>query len=607
MTFNGWLQILFFLALIFAVTKPLGVFMMHVFNRERTFLDPVLGPIERVIYKLTRVNAEREMRWTEYAVAMLLFSLVSMLALYLIQRLQGVLPLNPQRFPGVDSVAFTGSSFNTAGSFTSNTNWQSYVPEATMSYLTQMAGLAYHNFVSAAVGISLAVAFIRGIARREMETIGNFWVDMTRATLWVLLPFCIAGALVLVSQGTIQNLRPYDVVKVVDPQTVEVDKKDGAGNVLKNADGSIAKETQVVDEQVIAQGPLASQEFIKQWGTNGGGFFNTNSAHPLENPTPFTNLIALFSIFAISAGLTYTLGRMTGSPKHGWAVWAAMAVLFLVGVTAAYWAEARGNPLLAGTDQTVSAMQPGGNMEGKEVRFGIANSALFATVTTDASCGAVNSMHDSFTPLGGMVPLVNIMLSEVIFGGVGAGMYGILIYIVLAVFIAGLMVGRTPEYLGKKIESYDVKMAMLVVLVFPLTILVFTAISMVSPLFGTAQLNNAGPHGLSEILYAFTSGTANNGSAFAGIFANTLWYNTTIGMAMLVGRYFMMIPMLAIAGNLARKKPAPPSLGTFPVTTPLFSTLLVSVIVIVGALTFFPALSLGPIVEHLLMQAGQTF
>jgi len=607
MTANGWLQILLFLGLVLLVTKPMGIFMAHVFNRERTFLDPVLKPVERLIYKLTRVNAEEEMRWTEYAVAMLLFSAVSMLVLYLIQRSQGVLPFNPQSLPGVDSSTFTGSSFNTAGSFTSNTNWQSYVPEVTMSYFTQMAGLAYHNFISAAVGISLAVAFIRGIARREMETIGNFWVDMTRSVLWVLLPFCMVGALLLVSQGTIQNLRPYDIAKVIDPQRIEVDKKDARGNVVTDADGTTAKDTQVLTDQVIAQGPLASQEFIKQWGTNGGGFFNANSAHPFENPTPFTNLIAMFSIFAISAGLTYTLGRVTGSQKHGWAVWAAMAVLFLAGVITAYWAEARGNPLLAGTDQQVSAMQSGGNMEGKEVRFGIANSALFATVTTDASCGAVNSMHDSFTPLGGMVPLANIMLSEVIFGGVGAGLYGILIYIVLAVFIAGLMVGRTPEYLGKKIESYDVKMAMLVVLVFPLTILVFAAISIVSPSFGTSQLNNAGPHGLSEILYAFTSGTANNGSAFAGISANTLWYNTTIGMAMLVGRFFMIIPMLAIAGNLARKKMIPPSLGTFPVTTPLFTTLLISVIVIVGALTFFPALSLGPIVEHLLMNAGQTF
>ena len=607
MTPNGWLQILLFFALILLITKPLGIFLAHVFNREKTFLDPVLRPVERLIYRLTGVNEQREMRWTEYALAMLLFSGVSMLLLYLLQRLQGVLPFNPQQLPGVDSASYVGSSFNTAASFTTNTNWQSYVPEVTMSYFTQMAGLAYHNFISAAVGISLAVAFIRGIARREMETIGNFWVDMTRSVLWVLLPFCMVGALLLVSQGTIQNLRPYDIAKVIDPQRIEVDKKDGRGNVVTDADGTTAKDTQVLTDQVIAQGPLASQEFIKQWGTNGGGFFNANSAHPFENPTPFTNLIAMFSIFAISAGLTYTLGRVTGSQKHGWAVWAAMAVLFLAGVITAYWAEARGNPLLAGTDQQVSAMQSGGNMEGKEVRFGIANSALFATVTTDASCGAVNSMHDSFTPLGGMVPLANIMLSEVIFGGVGAGLYGILIYIVLAVFIAGLMVGRTPEYLGKKIESYDVKMAMLVVLVFPLTILVFAAISIVSPSFGTSQLNNAGPHGLSEILYAFTSGTANNGSAFAGISANTLWYNTTIGMAMLVGRFFMIIPMLAIAGNLARKKMIPPSLGTFPVTTPLFTTLLISVIVIVGALTFFPALSLGPIVEHLLMNAGQTF
>jgi K+-transporting ATPase ATPase A chain len=577
MTLNGWLQIVLFFGLILLVTKPLGIFITHVFNRERTFLDPVLAPVERLIYRLTRVDANYEMRWTEYAVALLLFSAVSMLLLYALQRLQVFLPFNPQHFPNVDGPGFTGSAFNNAASFTTNTNWQSYVPETTMSYLTQMAGLAYHNFVSAAVGISLAIAFIRGIARKQMQTLGNFWVDITRALLWVLLPFCLVGSLVLVSQGVVQNLRPYDTAQLVDPQ----------------------KE---VTQQVIAQGPVASQEFIKQWGTNGGGFFNTNSAHPFENPTPFTNLIALFSIFAISAGLTYTLGRMTGSQKHGWAIWSAMAALFLVGVLVTYWSEARGNPVLAGADQAVSAQQAGGNMEGKEVRFGIANSALFATVTTDASCGAVNSMHDSFTPLGGMIPLANIMLSEVVFGGVGAGLYGILIFIVLAVFIAGLMVGRTPEYLGKKIESYDVKMAMLVVLVFPLTILVFTAISAVSPSFGTSQLNNAGPHGLSEMLYAFTSGTGNNGSAFAGISANTFWYNTTIGMAMLVGRFMMIIPMLAIAGSLARKRIVPPSLGTFPVTTPLFTTLLVSVIVIVGALTFFPALSLGPIVEELLMR-----
>jgi K+-transporting ATPase ATPase A chain len=578
MTINGWLQILFFFALILLVTKPIGVFMTHVFNRERTFLDPVLGPIERVVYRLTRVDPTHEMHWTEYAAAMLLFSLMSMLVLYVLQRVQGFLPLNPQHLAGVDSAGFTGLSFNTAASFTTNTDWQSYVPEVTMSYLTQMAGLAYHNFVSAATGIALAIAFIRGIARREMKSIGNFWVDLTRATLWVLLPFCLVGSLVLVSQGVIQNLKPYDTANLVDPTS---------GHSV----------------QLIAQGPVASQEFIKQWGTNGGGFFNANSAHPFENPTPLTNLIGLFSIFAISAGLTYTLGRLTGSQRHGWAVWAAMAVLFLAGVIVAYWSEARGNPLLVGTDQTASATQAGGNMEGKEVRFGIANSALFATVTTDASCGAVNSMHDSFTPLGGMIPLANIMLGEVVFGGVGAGLYGILIFVVLSVFIAGLMVGRTPEYLGKKIEAYDVKMAMLVVLVFPLTILVFTAISAVSPSFGISQLNNAGPHGLTEMLYAFTSGTGNNGSAFAGISANTLWYNTTIGMATLVGRFMMIIPMLAIAGSLASKKIVPPSLGTFPVTTPLFTTLLVSVIVIVGALTFFPVLSLGPIVEELVMRS----
>lgn len=578
MTLNGWLQILFFFALILAVTKPLGVFMAHVFNRERTWLDPILRPVERLIYRLTGVDETREMRWTEYALAMLLFSGVSMVVLYLLQRIQTWLPFNPQKLANIEP----SSAFNTAASFTTNTNWQSYVPEVTMSYLTQMAGLAYHNFVSAAVGIALAIAFIRGIARREQNTLGNFWVDMTRATLWVLLPFCLVGALLLVSQGVVQNFKPYDTAKLIDPQ----------GQVT---------------EQIIAQGPVASQEAIKMWGTNGGGFFNANSSHPFENPTPVSNLLEMFAIFAISAGLTYTLGKMTGAQKHGWAVFAAMALLFWIGIATAYWAEAKGNPILSGVDQVASVTQSGGNMEGKEVRFGIANSALFATITTNASCGAVNSMHDSFTPLGGLVPLANIMLSEVIFGGVGAGLYGILIYVVLAVFIAGLMVGRTPEYLGKKIEAYDVKMAMLNLLIFPLTILVFAAISSVSPDFGTSQLNNAGPHGLSEILYAFSSGTGNNGSAFAGISANTYWYNTTIGIAMLFGRFLMIIPMLALAGNLGRKKTVPPSLGTFPVTTPLFTTLLVSVIIIVGALTFFPALSLGPIVEHLLMQAGQTF
>jgi K+-transporting ATPase ATPase A chain len=599
MTANGWLQIVIFLALILAVTKPMGVFMTRVFNRERTFMDPVLRPIERLIYRLTGVDENHDMRWTEYAFAMLLFSAVSMLLLYLMQRVQGHLPFNPQKFAGVTPEHL---AFNTAASFTTNTNWQAYSGESTMSYFTQMAGLAFHNFASAATGIALAIAFIRGIARRQMQTIGNFWVDMVRSCLWVLLPFCIVGALVLVSQGVVQNLRPYDTVKLLEPQQVQHVGADGKPAV--DAKGKPVMDT--VTTQTIAQGPVASQEIIKEFGTNGGGFFNANSAHPFENPTPFTNLLEMFAIFTIGAGLTYTLGRMAGSQRHGWAVWAAMAILFLVGVTVAYWAEARGNPLLAGVNQQVTATQPGGNMEGKEVRFGITNSALFATVTTDASCGAINGWHDSFMPLGGMVPLVNIMLSEVIFGGVGSGMYGMLIYVVLTVFIAGLMVGRTPEYLGKKIEAYDVKMAMLVALVFPLVILLFTGISSIHG-FGTSSITNPGPHGFSQMLYAFVSGAGNNGSAFGGLNANTLWYNTTIGFTMLIGRFLMMIPMLAIAGNLAQKKYVPPSLGTFPVTTPLFTVLLIGVILIVGALTFFPALSLGPILEHLLMAAGKTF
>jgi potassium-transporting ATPase potassium-binding subunit len=598
MTINGWLQIAFFLLAILLVTKPLGVFLARVFNRERTFLDPVLRPIERLLYRLTFVDENHEMRWTEYAAAMLLFSLVPMLLLYLFQRVQYFLPFNPQKFVAIPP----DLAFNTAASFTTNTNWQNYAGEVVMSYFTQMAGLAYHNFTSAAVGIALAIAFIRGIARRQKDTIGNFWVDMTRATLWVLLPICVVGALLLVSQGVVQNLRPYDKVTLLEPHQVPHLGDDGKPAV--DASGKPVMDT--VTEQTIAQGPVASQEVIKQFGTNGGGFFNANSAHPFENPTPFSNFIEMFGIFAISAGLTYTLGRMTGSQRHGWAVWAAMAVLFICGVTVAYWAEARGNPLLAGVDQHVSATQPGGNMEGKEARFGIANTAIFATATTDASCGAIIGWHDSFTPLGGMVPLVNMMLSEVIFGGVGAGMYGMLIYIVLTVFIAGLMVGRTPEYLGKKIEAYDVKMAMLVALVFPLVILTYAAISSIAS-FGVSSIANAGPHGLSEIIYAFTSQAANNGSAFGGLNGNTPWYNLTGATTMLLGRFFMIIPMLAIAGNLAQKKYVPPSLGTFPVTSPLFTVLLMGVIIIVGALTFFPALSLGPILEHLLMGAGKTF
>jgi K+-transporting ATPase ATPase A chain len=600
MTINGWLQIFVFLGLILVVTKPLGVFMTRVFARERTFLDPVLRPIERLLYRVTGVDEAHEMRWTEYATAMLVFSGVSMLVLYLIQRIQGVLPFNPQHFTAVMPEHL---AFNTAASFTTNTNWQAYSGETTMSYFTQMAGLAFHNFASAATGIVLGIAFIRGIARRQTNTLGNFWVDFVRCCLWVLLPFCIVGSLFLVSQGVVQNLKPYDTVKLLEPQQVQRIGPDG--KPVMDASGKPVMDT--VSTQTIAQGPVASQEMIKEWGTNGGGFFNANSAHPFENPTPLTNLFEMFSIFAIGAGLTYTLGRMTGSPAHGWAVWAAMAILFLAGVTVAYWAESQGNPLYPSTiAQNATSSQPGGNMEGKETRFGIANSALFATVTTDASCGAINGWHDSFTPLGGLVPLVNIMLSEVIFGGVGSGMYGILIYVVLAVFIAGLMVGRTPEYLGKKIEAYDVKMAMLVSLVFPLIILTLTGISVVKG-FGTAGISNPGPHGLSQILYAFTSSAGNNGSAFGGLTINTPWYDTATGFTTLIGRFFMMIPMLAIAGNLAQKKYVPPSLGTFPVTTPLFTLLLISVILILGALTFFPALSLGPILEHLLMHVGKTF
>jgi potassium-transporting ATPase potassium-binding subunit len=599
MTINGWLQILLFLALVFLVTKPMGVYMARVFSREKTFMDPVMRPIERLIYRLTAVDENHEMRWTEYAIAMLLFSAVSMIVLYLMQRLQAFLPFNPQKLAGV---APTHVAFNTAASFTTNTNWQAYPGESTMSYFTQMAGLAFHNFISAATGIALAIAFIRGIARRQMQTLGNFWVDMLRTCLWVLLPVSIVGALVLVSQGVIQNLRPYDKAALIEP--MQVQKVGPDGKPMVGPDGKPVMDT--VTQQTIAQGPVASQEIIKEFGTNGGGFFNANSSHPFENPTPLTNLIEMVAIFTIGAGLTYTLGRMTGSQAHGWAVWSAMAILFMAGCTVAYWAEARGNPLLAGADQKVSALQSGGNMEGKEVRLGITNSALFGTITTDASCGAINGWFDSFTPLGGMVPLANIMMSEVIFGGVGSGLYGMLVDVVLAVFIAGLMVGRTPEYLGKKIEAYDVKMAMLFVLVFPLVILTFTAIAAVKP-FGTAGISNPGPHGFTQILYAFVSGAGNNGSAFGGLTVNTLWYDTAIGFDMLLGRFFMIIPMLAIAGNLAQKKYVPPSSGTFPVTTPLFTVLLIGVILIVGALTFFPALSLGPVLEHLLMAAGKTF
>ena len=590
MTANGWFQIGLYLLTIFLVTKPLGIYLARVFAGEKTFLDPLLRPIERLIYRLCGVDHSHEMRWTEYGATMLLFSGVSLILLYLIERFQQWLPLNPQHFVNVAP----DLAWNTAVSFTTNTNWQAYVPETTMSYLTQMAGLAYHNFASAAVGIALAIALIRGIARRESNTLGNFWVDLTRCFLWVLLPVCLAVSLGLISQGVVQNLRPYAAAQLLEPQTVQTQAADGK------------TVTQTVTRQVIPVGPVASQEAIKMFGTNGGGFFYGNSSHPFENPTPLSNFLQMFLIFAIPSALTYTLGRMTGSPRHGWAVWGAMTTLFLVGVTAVYWAEARGNSQFSGVNQAASELQSGGNMEGKEVRFGIANSALFATVTTDASCGAVNGMHDSFTPLGGMIPLVNIMLGEIIFGGVGSGLYGMLVFVILAVFIAGLMVGRTPEYLGKRVEAFDVKMAMLSVLVSSLTILIFAAIAVIAK-FGTSSISNPGPHGLSQILYAYTSATGNNGSAFGGLNANTLWYNASTAFAMLLGRFFGVIPILAIAGNLARKKSAPPSLGTFPVTGPLFSVLLVSTVVIVGALTFFPALSLGPILEHLLMAAGKSF
>jgi K+-transporting ATPase ATPase A chain len=549
--------------------RPLGIYMAGVFSGKYSFLRPV----ENLIYRLSGIRSDEEMSWREYAAAMLIFSFASLVVTYLILRLQHILPWNPQHLPGVGALL----AWNTAASFTTNTNWQAYTNDTTMSYFTQMAGLAYHNFFSAAVGIAVAIALVRGISRRESKTIGNFWVDTTRACLYVLLPICIVYALALVSQGVIQNLHPYTVAHTLEHQT-----------------------------QTIAQGPVASQEAIKMLGTNGGGFFAANSAHPFENPTPFSNFMEMFSIFFIGAALTVTLGRMTGSPGHGWAVFACMSVLFAAGFTVAYWAESQPNPALHAVNQHVTTLQSGGNMEGKETRFGVADSALFATITTDASCGAVNSMHDSFTPLGGMVPLINIMLGEIIFGGVGSGLYGMLIYVVLSVFIAGLMVGRTPEYLGKKIESYDVKMTMLYVLIFPLVILTLTAVSVLYPM-GLAGITNPGPHGLSQILYAFTSTAGNNGSAFAGLNANTPWYNISTGFNMLIGRFLMMIPMLALAGNLARKKSIPPSPGTFPVNTPLFTVLLTGVILIVGSLTFFPALSLGPILEHLLLQHGTLF
>jgi K+-transporting ATPase ATPase A chain len=590
MTGNGWFQIFIFLGLVALLTKPLGVFLFRVYERNWTFLDPALRPIERLIYRVCGIDESKEQDWKSYGVAMLLYSGVSLLVLLLMERTQQWLPCNPQKIANVSP----DLAWNTAASFTTNTNWQSYVPESTMSYFTQMAGLAYHNFTSAAVGMAMAIAVIRGIARRESKTIGNFWVDTTRGLLWILLPLSVIGGLVLVSQGVVQNLKPYTQAALVESQTVE----------KQAADGGKTQET--VSSQTIAQGPTASQEVIKMLGTNGGGFFNANSAHPFENPTPISNLLEMLLIFVIPSALTFTLGRMTGSARHGWAVWSAMAVLFLAGVLVAYAFEARGNPMLQGVNQVASEAQSGGNMEGKEVRFGIANSALFTTITTDASCGAVNNAHDSLTPLAGMVPLINIMLGEIIFGGVGSGLYGMVVFVILSVFIAGLMVGRTPEYLGKKIEAFDVKMAVLSILVSSLTILIFSAVGVVTK-SGLSAVSNPGPHGLSQILYAYSSTTGNNGSAFGGVNVNLPYYNWTLGIAMLFGRFFTVIPILAIAGNLGAKKHVPESLGSFPVTGALFTVLLVSVILIVGALTFFPSLSLGPILEHLLMNAGKAF
>jgi K+-transporting ATPase ATPase A chain len=573
MTASGWIQILFFFVAILAVTAPLGAYMYRVLEGESHFLRRPLGWLERLVYRIGGVDG-REQSWLVYATGLMAFSAFTMLVTYAIQRLQQLLPFNPQKFGPVEAF----SSFNTAASFTTNTNWQGYTGEATMSYLSQMAGLAWHNFISAAAGIAVAVALARGLTRRGegkgTGTIGNLWVDLTRATVYILLPISIVFALLFVSQGMIQNFAPYQEVATLEG-----------------------------GKQTIAMGPVASQEVIKQLGTNGGGFFNANAAHPFENPNALTNFFSMFLIFAIPAGLTFTFGRMAKDQKQGWALFGAMAFLFFAGVTVAYWAEAGGSPTIV---DRLGVARGLGNMEGKEVRFGIASSALYATVTTDASCGAVNGMHDSYTPLGGLVPLFDIQLGEVVFGGVGAGLYGMLVMAVLSVFIAGLMVGRTPEYLGKKVETKEVKLAMLYVLVFPLVILGFAAWSSVAP-YGLSSIANAGPHGLSEILYAFSSGAGNNGSAFGGINANTPWYNVTLGITMLAGRFLMMVPALGIAGVLVGKKSVPPGPGTLLTSGPLFSALLVGVILIVGALTFFPALSLSPIVEHFLAQSGKVF
>jgi K+-transporting ATPase ATPase A chain len=594
----GWIQLALFVGLLLLVTRPMGVYLVQVLAADgKTYLDPVVRPLERLLYSLLRVDPKKEQNWKEYTFSLLCFSLLSAFFTYGILRLQHILPLNPQGMGPVGDHL----SFNTAVSFISNTNWQSYGGESTMSYFSQMVGLTFQNFCSAAVGIAVAAALVRGIARRSASTIGNFWTDLVRVNLYLLLPICLVYSVFLVSQGMIQNFKPYETATLTEPYVAQVAKKDAEGRELKDAQGNPLMEERKVDTQTIAQGPMASQVAIKMLGTNGGGFMNANASHPYENPTPLSNFLQMLSIFLIPSGLTYYLGRMVKNQHHGWAVWSAMAAIFLIGILVCWWAETAGNPRLhaLGVDSSY------GNMEGKEVRFGIFNSALWATVTTDASCGAVNSMHDSYTPLGGLVPMVNIQLGEVVFGGVGSGLYGMLVFVVLAVFLAGLMVGRTPEYLGKKIEAYDVKAGVLYVMAAVFSILGFAAWAAVSD-WGVSGLNNAGPHGLSEMLYAYSSATGNNGSAFAGLTTNTYWYDTTMGFAMLIGRYVMIVPVLALAGNLVKKKQVAVSGGSFPVSGPTFALLLVATVLIVGALTFFPALSLGPIVEHYLMTHSNT-
>ena len=611
MNSSGWIQLILYVAILLAVTKPLGLYLCKVLDVDgKTFLDPVFKPLERLTYKLIGVDAKKEHDWKQYTIAMLIFSLVSMVFTYAILRLQAVLPFqqffNPQKLSAVSGHL----SFNTAASFTSNTNWQSYGGESTMTYFSQMVALTLQNFVSAAVGIAIAAALVRGIARHSAKTIGNFWVDLVRVSFYLLLPLSAVLAILLVSQGMIQNFKPFDTATLTERVHAQVDKKDDNGETVKGPDGEPVMEDQVTDTQSIVQGPMASQVAIKQLGTNGGGYVNVNSSHPFENPTPLANFLECLSILAISSGLTWYLGRTVKHQGHGWAVWGAMFALFFAGLLICWHYEATGNPIM----HQLGVDPADGNMEGKEVRFGVFNSALWATATTDASNGSVNSMHDSYTPLGGLIPLLNIQLGEVIFGGVGAGLYGMIIYIVIAVFIAGLMVGRTPEFLGKKIEPYDIKMASFVILILAFCLLGFAAWASVSKMGlpdGTGALtdgtNNSGPHGFSEILYAYSSATGNNGSAFAGLTANAPWYDTTLGLAMLIGRFAMIVPILALAGSLARKKLVAESAGTFPASGPLFTGLLVGTVLLIGALTFVPALVLGPVVEHFLMHAGKLF